>query len=411
MSEILFESIAQFGARRFFLHVCATTKDLCDSPLAHNSQIKKMSSITTTITNWSTVPLVCINLDRRPDRLAAVGAELARLGRVFGSADVPTMRVQAVDNPSNGWLGCTMSHLRCVELAIVRGWPAVAILEDDFLCTDPATFLRNTNTFLKRVASTGAPHWDMFMFGTDPNRFVPAPEFGEGVHRVLEAYGSEGYIVNGKYLRTWRDNLREGFERFAAQPHLPRTFGMDVWWHKIMVRDAWLICYPLTVTQAAGISDNENTMQDALTARGKYHTYAGVAKRIAIVAEHQTQCSNVAGYADRVSKVDDYHVAEEAMTARLAVRLVGWAFQVDRMLWRPIRFRDATSGVCTDLDAVRRDDVVAHYGGNSGITWCGWDKTVLCSISEDRKLVGELQMKLDDSDTTTFMTWQIDADP
>src|SRR3954451_18086479 len=76
--------------------------------------------------------IVCINLDRRPDRWRRVRRHLDEHG--FGSV----LRFPAVDGrdhrPPIGWrysdgaYGCLMSHVRVVRAAVERGWSDVLVL-------------------------------------------------------------------------------------------------------------------------------------------------------------------------------------------------------------------------------------------------------------------------------------------
>lgn len=215
------------------------------------------------IIGWDSVPILCINLDRRPDRLGAVTSELARLGRVFDGDR--TRRIAAFDHPTDGAIGCSMSQLHCLELAIAQGWPAVAILEDDFQCTRPAVFRRTVDAFLETTQRQGFPRWDVLMLGGNVRRSTPSSAFadsGVDAHRVHAAFSSVAYLVHGPYLATLRDNLRASIQLLSAQPALGHQYALDVYWQRLQARDAWFICHPLTINQAPGFSDIERRVVD-----------------------------------------------------------------------------------------------------------------------------------------------------
>lgn len=239
--------------------------------------------------SWDTVPLLCINLDHRTDRLAAVTAELARLGRVLGCGEeAHTLRVSAVNGAEagGGALGCSKSHLKCLELAAARSWPAVVILEDDFVCINRDAFLRATDAFLETVSRSNL-EWDVLLLGTDPmcTEEPPTHSYGKGVRRVLCSYGSEGYIVNGSYLATFRDHLRAGIDLFAAHPHQPQMYAFDVHWHQLQARDKWFMSYPLTVVQTPGFSDISYQMADPIPHRMRRHEYVAESNMRVLVNE------------------------------------------------------------------------------------------------------------------------------
>lgn len=82
-----------------------------------------------------------INLDRCPDRLAAMDAQLSRLGigylrisGIDGQENVPFRWRSEFDGTSNmqsGEIGCYASHLLVYEEMLKRGCVCAAVLEDD----------------------------------------------------------------------------------------------------------------------------------------------------------------------------------------------------------------------------------------------------------------------------------------
>ena len=73
-----------------------------------------------------------INLAHRTDRLEHVKSELQKMN-IVGE------RVNAV-KMNDGAVGCTMSHIKCLETAKERNWDHVFICEDDILFLDVSTF-------------------------------------------------------------------------------------------------------------------------------------------------------------------------------------------------------------------------------------------------------------------------------
>ena len=64
-----------------------------------------------------------INLESRPDRQIYVEKELKKIG-------IKADRFNAIKLP-NGALGCSMSHLKCIEMAKENDWEHILIVEDD----------------------------------------------------------------------------------------------------------------------------------------------------------------------------------------------------------------------------------------------------------------------------------------
>jgi hypothetical protein len=98
-------------------------------------------------------PMFAINLDDRPDRWAQLQAEL--------KGWPPIERVSAVKH-SPGWVGCTLSHIQCLELAKERNYEWVLILEDD--CMMRPNALQNFKGLLPFLWNN-RNKWDVFMGG------------------------------------------------------------------------------------------------------------------------------------------------------------------------------------------------------------------------------------------------------
>jgi glycosyl transferase, family 25 len=68
-----------------------------------------------------------INLDHRTDRKMHMENQLEQI-RMAGNIT----RFNAIKN-ANGRIGCSLSHLKCIQLAKEANWESVMILEDDIL--------------------------------------------------------------------------------------------------------------------------------------------------------------------------------------------------------------------------------------------------------------------------------------
>lgn len=92
-----------------------------------------------------------INLEHRKDRLAGVQIELAKVGLSC------LERFNAI-KMANGAVGCTMSHIKCLQLAKERGWSHVIVVEDDIVFTDASLFLKQFRTFME-----ASRKWDVII--------------------------------------------------------------------------------------------------------------------------------------------------------------------------------------------------------------------------------------------------------
>ena len=82
-----------------------------------------------------------INLESRVDRKQHVEEQLSNIG-------ICAARFNAI-KLTNGAIGCSMSHLKCLELAKQNNWEHVLIVEDDILFLNPELFKTQLDKFLK----------------------------------------------------------------------------------------------------------------------------------------------------------------------------------------------------------------------------------------------------------------------
>lgn len=140
--------------------------------------------------------IVCVNLDRRPDRwesftaaTAAFGWPIHRMAAMDGTV-IPMPR----DWPSGeGAWGCFLSHRRILEDAVAGGVNSVLIFEDD--CVFSPTFLDDFSRFLAEVPSD----WDGLMVGGQ--HLDPPTPVSKGVVRCTKTNRTHAYAVRGRYLR------------------------------------------------------------------------------------------------------------------------------------------------------------------------------------------------------------------
>ena len=79
------------------------------------------------LTPMSFPPTLVINLKKDKDRMKSLEEDFK-----FAGWPVPLERVEAVQKKP-GYIGCAMSHMKCMELALERNYDWVLILEDDCL--------------------------------------------------------------------------------------------------------------------------------------------------------------------------------------------------------------------------------------------------------------------------------------
>jgi len=188
---------------------------------------------------------IYINLEHRKDRLAHVQQELEKLG-------VPNrgVRFNAV-KCANGAIGCTISHIKCLEQAKAQNLPQVFICEDDICFKDPALLLQNTAKFSTIFGNA----YDVLIIGG--NNLPPYKQFGDFCAKISNCQTTTGYIVKQHYYDTLISNFREGLVKLMENPTKKRDFAIDMYWKRLQAIDNWYIVLPLTVHQLEGYSDIE----------------------------------------------------------------------------------------------------------------------------------------------------------
>ena len=185
-----------------------------------------------------------INLEHRKDRLAHITDEMRRMG-------ITAERVNAV-KMNTGAVGCTMSHIKCLELAKQRDYEYVFICEDDITFRNPELFKTN----LQRFYDDDDINWDLLIIGG--NNVPPFQQVTEYCARVFYCQTTTGYIVKKHYYDTLLKNFRESAAGLMREPNNPSTYALDMYWKRLQLQDFWYMITPPTVTQYESYSDIEN---------------------------------------------------------------------------------------------------------------------------------------------------------
>jgi len=191
---------------------------------------------------------IYINLDHRTDRLEHVKEELKKIG-IYNAVRFPAVKMAA------GNVGCTISHIRCLELAKRAGWPCVFICEDDITFTNPQVLLNSYSEFMKSGID-----WDVLVIGG--NNCPPFSYTTDYCARVMNVQTTTGYIVKKEYYDILYDNFREGLGKLMREPDKKKMFSLDIYWKQLQQKDRWYMLLPLTVIQYYDYSDIEEKVTD-----------------------------------------------------------------------------------------------------------------------------------------------------
>ena len=145
--------------------------------------------------------IICINLDRRPDRWAEMQIQ-------FSKNNIEAMRFSAIDGNPMGWksdnfegkqisfegaMGCIASHVAIYKMAKANNWKNVLIIEDDCDFIDDLTIKFNNSI------KTLHDDWDLLYFGgvheTRGGKFKPE-KFNKYFVKAKRIITTTCYAVN-----------------------------------------------------------------------------------------------------------------------------------------------------------------------------------------------------------------------
>jgi GR25 family glycosyltransferase involved in LPS biosynthesis len=171
----------------------------------------------------------------------------------FARMGISAERMNAYDC-ENGAIGCTTSHIHCIEYALSHNFPYLCVFEDDVVFTNPDLFKTQLTTFLKSDIV-----WDVLLLGGNVN--APFDKVNENCIRVYNSKSTMAYIVKNKYFSTLLNNFKVGLS-WLIRGIPRRQCAIDVYWIKLQQTHSWYMLMPLTILQRPDFSDIEKREVD-----------------------------------------------------------------------------------------------------------------------------------------------------
>lgn len=190
--------------------------------------------------------IMYINLEHRTDRKEHVEYQLRN---VVGFSDrfVNIERVNAV-KLANGALGCSLSHLKCLQQAKERNLDHVLICEDDITFFNPIIFREQMTKFLETNKE-----WDVLLIAG--NNFPPYKKIDSTCIQVSYCQTTTGYLIRNHYYDTLIENIKTGISFLLRSPEEHTKYAIDKYWINLQKTDTWYLLIPLTIAQLHGYSD------------------------------------------------------------------------------------------------------------------------------------------------------------
>jgi hypothetical protein len=182
--------------------------------------------------------VVYINLEHRTDRRISIETELAKY--------FPHWKISRFDAIRNekGYLGCSMSHIGAIELAISRGWKNCLIVEDDAIWSN----FEDGYLLLEKLVKQP---YDVITFGTT------FTVYDRNTYKLQSGLTTTAYLINSDYYQTCLDTMKEGAAKLL-ETNLVQQYAVDVYWRRLQAKDNWYCIMPALMIQKDGYSDIEN---------------------------------------------------------------------------------------------------------------------------------------------------------
>jgi GR25 family glycosyltransferase involved in LPS biosynthesis len=187
-----------------------------------------------------------INLESRKDRREHIEQEMKSIG-------IRGIRFNAI-KLQNGRVGCSMSHLKCLQIAKKNNWPYVMICEDDLLFLDKEKAVNCMNNFFKLHSSQNDSCNIVLIAG---NNVPPYKKIDDTCIRVSHCQTTTGYIVKNAYYDTLMENIKTGIEKLMKNPTNHIMYAIDKYWIQLQKRDIWYLLAPIIAIQREDYSDIE----------------------------------------------------------------------------------------------------------------------------------------------------------
>ena len=187
--------------------------------------------------------VVYINLDNRVDRKQHVENQL--------SSYIHTDKIRRFNaiRHEKGAIGCGLSQIAILEMAIAENWDNVFIAEDDLTWTDQ--FIEGYAILEKLIEKD----YDVIVLG---GTFIKSYK---NTFKLISCNCALSYIVNKSYYQTLLKCFKDAVQGLIESYDKP-IYAIDQAWKTLQNRDNWYIIKPNMCMQLPSYSDIENEFKD-----------------------------------------------------------------------------------------------------------------------------------------------------
>lgn len=199
-----------------------------------------------------------INLEHRTDRKIHILNELSKTNIYSHKIN----RIDAVNIPEFGQLGCSLSHIKALELFLQtdENIQNCIIFEDDFEFTLPMDI---TNTLMDKFFED-IKDYNVLMLAYNLHN-CEQTNFNYLI-KILGSFTTSGYCVSKEYAKTLLNNYKEGAEKleynFKNFGNKVSDYYLDVYYQHLINHTLWYGIVPKIGKQTGSYSDIESKYVD-----------------------------------------------------------------------------------------------------------------------------------------------------
>ena len=190
-----------------------------------------------------------INLEHRTDRKEHFLKEISKL--CPDDLIHKIVRIDAIKN-ENGILGCTLSHIKTMELFLKNeDWKTCIIFEDDFTFYESNIDLNNEllNEFLNNFKE-----WDVCNLSINPRCAIYSETKHPNVKKAIEIQAACGYCLNKSFAPTLLNLFKICRDKISIDPN-NKIYSPDIAWKSLQEKNNWYVLNPDLGYQMNNFSD------------------------------------------------------------------------------------------------------------------------------------------------------------
>ncbi len=140
-----------------------------------------------------------------------------------------------------GAIGCTKSHIKCLEMAIENNWNTVLIIEDDAMWYN---YDKNILVLENLIIQS----FDVILLGG------MNAKFDKKTYKLFSALTTTAYIVKSHYYNVLLQNFNTGLKLLETDYDITK-YALDQYWRILQKKDNWYIVNPALMIQRPSYSN------------------------------------------------------------------------------------------------------------------------------------------------------------